>query len=85
MLIFNSFWQLKNTYHSWNKDTQKKIPEGGYDNKLIFITVGLYFKPFIRLLKFQNMLLGAYIFERQKKNKKKRKSLTPVDEPSFVA
>lgn len=72
ILIFNSSWQLKNTYHSWNKDTHKKIPEGCYDNGLIFITVGLYFKPFIRLLKFLNMLLKAYIFERQKKNKKRK-------------
>jgi len=59
MLIFSSSWYVKSTYHSRKRETQKKIPEGGYDNKLIFIRVGLYFKPLIRLLKFQNMLLQS--------------------------
>lgn len=70
MIISNSSWQVESTYHSTNKDTQKKIPEGGYDNKLIFITEGLCFKPLIRLLKFQNMLLQSQIFQETKEKGK---------------
>lgn len=66
MLISYSSWQVESTYHSTNKDTQKKIPEGGYDYKLIFITEGLCFKPLIRLLKFQNVLLQSQIFQQTK-------------------